>query len=482
MRTLGRLLFGRISRLLSSWTDFWFDPLSNDCLSLLRWFVGGMLVYTHLVWGMKLEEFFASTGLIPADALSTLLVDAPKSSLWWFVPDHQLGLAHNAMLVVLIFYMLGFLTSLTSWLALAITISNSNRAYIANYGLDQILSVLTLYLAIGGCGGRFSADRALYRLYRYVFDKSNSVWLPQQKTSRARLGTRLIQVHYGLIYFFAGTSKLLGVAWWNGEATWMALASYEYQSLDMTWLAHYPLITELATHATVLFEISFIFLIWNAALKPWLLCLGMMMHLGIVFFLGMPTFGLTMIYGYLAFVSPKQVRWGWLKLRRLILGQSTRYVFAPSESGTTRVAWRILILDASGHRLAEKYRIDLPGCEINYAKSRREFESRLMDGIYTSSIIFWEGSELKDAPAMAMLVERLAKAEIPGVVVVRPRDYEWITTIALSPVQRLLVSPFDSQELQKALLLTILNSRHGEHDLNLLGAEHVLTPYPDETE
>ena len=58
----------------------------------------------------------------------------------------------------------------------------------------------------------------------------------------ANLAIRLIQIHMCVIYLFAGTGKLMGEAWWDGTAMWMALANLEYQSLDMTWLAGWPLL------------------------------------------------------------------------------------------------------------------------------------------------------------------------------------------------------------------------------------------------
>jgi hypothetical protein len=78
--------------------------------------------------------------------------------------------------------------------------------------------------------------------------------------------------------------------------------------MDMTWLWHYPWIVNLLTHATVAFELSYAALIWPRLTRPWMLLLAVFVHGGIVLFLGMPTFGLVMLIGNLAFVSPKTVR------------------------------------------------------------------------------------------------------------------------------------------------------------------------------
>ena len=41
----------------------------------------------------------------------------------------------------------------------------------------------------------------------------------------ANLAIRLIQVHFCVIYAYAGLSKLQGGAWWSGEAVWLAASA-----------------------------------------------------------------------------------------------------------------------------------------------------------------------------------------------------------------------------------------------------------------
>ena len=54
-----------------------------------------------------------------------------------------------------------------------------------------------------------------------------------------------------VIYFFAGARKLSGTTWWDGTAMWLSLANYEYQTIDMTWLAYWPLTVAFLTNLTV---------------------------------------------------------------------------------------------------------------------------------------------------------------------------------------------------------------------------------------
>ena len=111
-----------------------------------------------------------------------------------------------------------------------------------------------------------------------------------------------------VIYLFSGIGKIKGEAWWGGDALLMALVNKEYQSLDGTWLIHYRPLAALLTHLTVVLEASYCVLVWPRLTRPIALAIAVGMHAGIGLFLGMWTFGLAMIIGNMAFVSPWLVR------------------------------------------------------------------------------------------------------------------------------------------------------------------------------
>jgi hypothetical protein len=159
--------------------------------------------------------------------------------------------------------------------------------------------MLVFYLIFGPCGARYSVDR-LWRLKRGNTEV--------QSSAGANLAIRLIQVHMCIMYLFAGIGKIQGEPWVMGEASWLSYAMYEYQSLDMTWLANWPKLLNFMTHVTVFWELSYCALVWPALTRPWVLLMAVLVHGGIAVSLGMPTFGLAMLIGNLAFVSPKTVR------------------------------------------------------------------------------------------------------------------------------------------------------------------------------
>lgn len=303
-------LLRRLFDFARSWHAFWCSPTDPIVVSTMRWFVGGMLVYTLAVWSVDLEAFFLRDGGWQSEALTKeLLKESWAHSLWWLIPDSMIWPFHLGCIAVVGLFWIGCFTKVTKWLALAIVVSYSNRVPLANYGLDQINSVLTLYLCLSPCGEKLSVDSWLRARYRSSGQSHRS--------EAAGLAIRLIQVHFCIIYLWAGLSKLQGVSWWTGEAVWRAAANYEYQQVSLTWLAYVPWFVQLVSISTWAWELAFPFLIWNARLRYPMLLVGLGMHLGIGMFMGMWTFALIMCFGYLAFV-PADTIYAVLKTLRIL--------------------------------------------------------------------------------------------------------------------------------------------------------------------
>jgi len=287
------------------WNNFWFAATDPALLSLMRIMTGLMLFYTHLVWSFDLTAFFGPKAWITLPAL-TKLRDFEGSHFAWshfqlIEATLLLWIVHIAALVVLLMFTLGLFSRTTAVLAWLITVSYLNRISLAEFGLDRINVMLAMYVMLGPCGARYSIDSWLRRRRAGGADE-----VPE--SSAATLAVRLIQIHMCVIYFFAGSRKLLGGAWWDGTAMWQSVANLEYQSLDMTWMAAWPLLTAFLTNLTVFFELTYPALIWPRISRPIVLMLAVFLHMGIVLALGMPTFGLAMLIGNAAFLSPRLVR------------------------------------------------------------------------------------------------------------------------------------------------------------------------------
>jgi uncharacterized membrane protein YphA (DoxX/SURF4 family) len=303
---------GYVADVWEAWNDFWFSPTNPATLSAIRVFTGAMLFYTHLVWSRDLQGFFGQNGWLPAQLMTDLHQymnggpDAATRANWsYFYYIDSPGLlwtVHIAALVVFFCLMIGFFSRTMAVLAYLIAVSYANRITPGGYfGLDKINCLLAMYLMLGPCGARYSLDR-LWRLRRGApKDVSPSV--------SANLAIRLIQIHMCIIYLFSGLGKLQGESWWNGYAVWISSANQEYQFLvDMTWLANHPYLINILTHVTVFWELTYCALVWPRLTRPWVLLMAVLVHVGIAVAYGMPTFGLVMLIGNLAFISPDTVR------------------------------------------------------------------------------------------------------------------------------------------------------------------------------
>ena len=287
---------------VAGWNRFWFTPQDPHTFSLMRILVGAMLFYTHLVWSFDLNAFLGSESWVSRSAWEVANADAYVWSYLWLAQSPMtLWAMHLVALTIFVLLTVGYRSRLMAFLAWFVTINYCHRLTGALFGLDQINGMLAMYLMLGASGNAYSVDR-----YRHT---ARSATDGSEDRPAATIGTnvaiRLIQIHLCLIYFFGGIAKMHGSSWWDGSATWMAVSNLEYQSLDLTWLAHYPMLTAFLSHITLLWEAYYCFLVWPRVTRPVVLLMAVCVHTGIALALGMATFGLVMLIANMAFVSPQ---------------------------------------------------------------------------------------------------------------------------------------------------------------------------------
>jgi predicted DCC family thiol-disulfide oxidoreductase YuxK len=310
-------LSGTVGR---AWGTFFFKPADPTPLGLIRVVVGLLLFWNLAVYGLDLAGFLGTHGWADPEVVRVFQRESTPYawSFWLLVPDTLLWPVWVVCMVILASYTLGLFSRVTAVLAWAIVVSTVRRAPVTLFGFDQIVSSLALYLAVTGASGqalsldRFLARRRIGRA-QAARRRRDGGWnvprgVPPASVS-ANLALRLIQLHMVLIYGMAGLAKLQGEAWWSGMAIWGMLASGEFSLLDFTWLAAWPYLLNLMTHAALTLELSYGILIWVRVLRPLVLAGVLMLHAGIALSApGLAEFGLAMIAGNLAFVSGPWLR------------------------------------------------------------------------------------------------------------------------------------------------------------------------------
>ena len=81
------------------------------------------------------------------------------------------------------------------------------------------------------------------------------------------------------------------------------------------------MLSELLTFGTLALEASLGILVWNRVARPWVLALGVSMHLGIDFFVLVGFFSFAMIVAYIAFVPAETASRRIIALRDWFVGR-----------------------------------------------------------------------------------------------------------------------------------------------------------------
>ena len=298
------LVSGWLGDGVSKWDEFWFSTRDPRTLCLIRILAGAMLFYTHLVWSLDLMAFLGPDAWISSEVSREIASGQNRygwTPLWSISSPGAIWTFHLVGLVAIFMFTIGMFTRVTAVLAWMFAVAYCQRLQGTLFGLDQVNTMLTLYLMFAPCGAVYSVDHWLRR-------RSGNERVIA--TVGANLTTRCIQLHMCVIYFFGGIHKITGGDWRNGHAMWFSIANHEYQSIDLTWMGQggWPYVLGLLTHLTVAWEISYAALVWPRFTRPIVLGIGLMVHLGIALFLGMITFGVAMIIGNLAFISPQLVK------------------------------------------------------------------------------------------------------------------------------------------------------------------------------
>jgi hypothetical protein len=356
---------GFLGRLLRAWDRFWFRPGDPTTLGLVRICCGLIVLYIHVAYSWDLQEFFGKDAWVTAAMMDEFRTSAPafgppaawdntvppraksqeeeeytrkwgghpsqsasfgqwRWSIWYHVTDPTwMRIIHGGILTCMFLFLIGFCTRLTgvlSWLGM---LSYVHRSPTSLFGMDNIMNVVMLYLVIGPSGAALSVDRLIARYWASYQalrrHKPAPLFGPPARTISANFALRLLQVHICIVYIISGTSKLQGGVWWSGNAIWMTMANYEFSPMDnalymafLRLLSEHRWLWELfmtgGTFFTLIFEISFAYLIWNRRLRWTMIVCAVLLHLGIAICMGLVAFSMIMLTAVLSFVPGQTVR------------------------------------------------------------------------------------------------------------------------------------------------------------------------------
>ena len=259
-----------------------FDEEYTNRIRVAQIFIYGWVIANTLYMLPGHRSFWGDTDLIPIRDLSAYswiersmnLLFLPEWASWYplFIALQLLGCA------MVISRKLPTIGAILCWL---MTVNLDNRIYVTMDGGNNLIALLLFY-------GIFYASYGTHPLLKGMAVSSYYV-------SRAQVC---------ILYFMAGITKATGQYWVKGMGLYYALTVDEYSHpfLQELMLSS-PWISVIGSYVTLLFQISFPFLIWVKQLRPWYFLLGTMIHLGISFGMGLMFFGFAMVVSYKLFYT-----------------------------------------------------------------------------------------------------------------------------------------------------------------------------------
>lgn len=313
--TLGRNVRASAQRGLAVVTG---RPVSLYAVSVMRAGYGMLYLFfllrefphRHEIWGADSpwtpalsRQLFDQTGWNSILALS-------ESRLYF-------ELCYAAALLTSALFMLGWRTRAVSVLFAVVVTSFHAKAIFMTDGGDNLILLMSVYLAFTACGRRWSLDARRERrgAARAPGATAHDARRAPHPVREAR-DTLTTVVHncalfvmaaeVCFLYGSAGLYKVQGTSWGGGTALHYVLNL----ELFRPWpaLSHlvdgYPLLIAIATYTTVLLQVAFPFVLFGRLKYPVLVML-LGMHLGIALIMGLPLFSGAMIVADAVFLPDR---------------------------------------------------------------------------------------------------------------------------------------------------------------------------------
>ncbi len=283
----------------------WFQQLfaiDLRALAVLRILLAGICIGFVFVQFSYIEVLYTDDGILPRPINQQMLGDGFWSLMWF---NDTEGFARTILIFTSLaacVFALGFQTKIMNFALLVLVWSIQVRNPLVLTGGDILLRMLlfwTLFLPLNGT---------------WSFDSVRGGEDREKGWKVASIGSAAIMLQLVYMYFFTGLAKL-NPFWLNGDAMEYAM------QLEMSvkplgeWLAGMPGLMKFATVATLVAEISTLFLIFVPRMhhfnRGMLLGFFLMFHIGIWLTMSIGIFSITAIAAWVIFI-PSDIWNMWL--------------------------------------------------------------------------------------------------------------------------------------------------------------------------
>ncbi len=280
------------------WNRFWFEPVSTSTFALFRIAFGVLVFLWTVSLSPSLLAFFSNDGVLPE---APVLGPGAWSVLNTFESDIAVVVVFFTLLLASVCLTFGFKTRLAAFLVFLCRVSLMRRnPWILNSG-DLFVRVVSFYMLFMPAAAALSTDRWL-RTRRNFWDfPVKPVW-----------PLRLVQIQVSILYVTTVWDKVRGTTWNDGTAVSYALRIDDLARFPVPgFITDSLVISNLLTFGTLAIELALGILAWNRKLRPWVLLLGVSLHLGIDYAVRVGFFSYIVFVAYIAFLPPETVE-SWL--------------------------------------------------------------------------------------------------------------------------------------------------------------------------
>jgi hypothetical protein len=288
---------------LAGWNRFWFEPVSTAPLAVFRIVFGLVVFFWTLSLLPDLSSFFTKSGILPQQPHYT----GGAWGLFGTFPSHAaIVIVWTLLLVASIALVLGLFSQLAAAVVFVAVLSFERRnPWIFNSG-DGLIRLVAFYLV-------FAPTSAALSLRRFLRNREEFWSFP----ARPAWPMRLLQLQFSAVYLFAVWDKARGTDWNNGTAVSIALRVTDLQRFPLPgFVTHSLLLSNLFSFGTLALELSLAILVWNRALRPYVLIAGLSLHLGIEYAIRVGFFSVSILSMYLLWVPPQRMEAVLLALKR----------------------------------------------------------------------------------------------------------------------------------------------------------------------
>lgn len=186
-----------------------------------------------------------------------------------------------------------------------------------------IVSHMLLLLACSHCGTLWSIDAWLSKRAGHDPDYTVGHAWPR----------RCLQLLIGIVYFGAAITKMNTPAFLSGDQLqfWM-MTHINFKHPLGELISLYPLSIKMMSYAAIVWETTFVFLVWRGSWRPWVLGIGVLFHFMTVLTLGLLIFPMVCFSCYLCFLDEIDVShirqwWGALLTKGTNWAKSVQRIF-----------------------------------------------------------------------------------------------------------------------------------------------------------